>query len=95
LKVIACIGEQLEDRDQGRAFDIVSQQLNSVISAVRNWSNILIAYEPVWAIGTGRNATPEQAQEMHLKIRQFIAEKVSTTISQEILVVYGGEQKTN
>jgi len=88
--VIACIGERLEDRDQGKAFEVVSRQLSSILSATREWSRLIIAYEPVWAIGTGRNATPEQAQEMHRGIREFIAQHVSTEVSEAVLIVYGG-----
>ena len=94
LNVIACIGEQLQDRDQGREFDVVFHQLSSLIPAVKDWSRFLIAYEPVWAIGTGRNATPEQAQDMHQAIRRHIAEHVSKDISENLLIVYGGKSNT-
>jgi triosephosphate isomerase len=90
LNVIACIGERLEDRDQGKALEVVSQQLSSIIAAVQDWTLLTIAYEPVWAIGTGRNATPEQAQEMHRGIRQYIAQNVSIEVSEALLIVYGG-----
>lgn len=63
LNVILCIGEKLEDRDSGKTNDVLREQLDACKSVITNWDNVVVAYEPVWAIGTGKVATPEQAQE--------------------------------
>ena len=77
MTVLACIGEQLEERESGKTRDVNERQLNAIREHVEDWSNIVIAYEPVWAIGTGKTATPEIAQETHGEIREWLAKNVS------------------
>ena len=91
---VLAIGELLEDREQGRTFDVVAKQLNAVIefSGIDNFKNAVIAYEPVWAIGTGKTASAEQAQEVHLYIRQLLAEK-NQQIAENMQILYGGSVK--
>lgn len=91
---VLAIGELLEDREQGRTFDVVATQLNAVIDfvGIENFKNAVIAYEPVWAIGTGKTASAEQAQEVHLHIRQLLADK-SAQIAEKIQIIYGGSVK--
>lgn len=91
LGVIACVGEKLEDREANRTTDVVFEQLQAYADAVgSDWSNIVVAYEPVWAIGTGKVASPQQAQEVHAAIRQWLKEKVSDDVSSKTRIIYGG-----
>lgn len=92
---VFCIGEQLEDRESNKHFDVVKEQLNEVAFKFNEdeFSNIIIAYEPVWAIGTGKTATPEQAQEMHEYIRKLIEEKYSKDLADKTYILYGGSCK--
>jgi len=95
LKVIFCIGESLEQREEGVTNEVVKKQIVGGLLNVttNNLKNIIIAYEPIWAIGTGKTATPEQAQEVHLFIRGLI-EQIYSKESAEILVIqYGGSVK--
>lgn len=96
LTPILCIGETRAQRENNQTFTILSQQLNSIIDAlgVNALANAIIAYEPVWAIGTGLTATPEQAQEVHHFIRTLIAKKCQTT-AEQIQILYGGSVKAN
>ncbi|WP_428357661.1 triose-phosphate isomerase [Methyloprofundus sp.] len=91
---VLAIGELLEEREQGVTFDVVARQLNAVIdfSGIENFQNAIIAYEPVWAIGTGLTASAEQAQEVHLYIRQLLADK-NQRIAENIQIIYGGSVK--
>eukprot|EP00834_Sanchytrium_tribonematis_P000383 NODE_7_length_67686_cov_1.621421.p29 type:complete len:248 gc:universal NODE_7_length_67686_cov_1.621421:30146-30889(+) len=84
LSVVVCIGETLEEREAGKTLDVINEQME-FLKGVSKWENIVIAYEPVWAIGTGKVATPEQAQEVHAHIRKSIPEGVR--------VIYGGSVK--
>lgn len=95
LNVILCVGERLEHREQGIADRVVNGQLSGGLSGLTasNLDRIIIAYEPVWAIGTGRTATPEQAQEMHAFIRRVFAERYSDQAASELRILYGGSVK--
>jgi triosephosphate isomerase len=87
---MVCIGEQLEHREAGHTFDILKTQLEGFVKSVTDWSNIVIAYEPVWAIGTGKTATPEIAQEVCSFIRSYVKEQVSEEIANALRIQYGG-----
>src|SRR4029434_5395657 len=95
LTVIMCVGETLDQRDQGKAQSVVSDQLVGGLSGLTasDLDRIIVAYEPVWAIGTGRTATPEQAQEMHAFIRRVFADRYSNEVASEVRVLYGGSVK--
>ncbi len=95
LSIILCVGETLAQRDQGNAERVVSGQLGGGLSGLTasDLARIIVAYEPVWAIGTGRTATPEQAQEMHAFIRRVFAEKYSAEIAAAVRILYGGSVK--
>ena len=77
ISVIACIGELLDERESGKTREVNERQLNAIREQCEDWSNIVIAYEPVWAIGTGKTATPEIAQETHAEIREWLGKNVS------------------
>jgi triosephosphate isomerase len=96
LVPILCVGEQLADRESGRTREVVERQLDAVLGlcGVRTLASAVVAYEPVWAIGTGRNATPEQAQEVHAFIRARIAAQ-DATIATGIRILYGGSVKAS
>ncbi len=95
LMVIMCVGETLEQREQGSAETVVSQQLTGGLSGLTapDLDRIIVAYEPVWAIGTGRTATPEQAQEMHAFIRRVFADRHSRQAADALRILYGGSVK--
>ena len=90
LSTIFCCGEQLAQREDGTTNDVLKTQLEALKPAVSDWSRIVIAYEPVWAIGTGKTATPEIAQEAHEFIRGWIASNVSAEVAAAIRIQYGG-----
>jgi len=90
IKVILCVGETLEEREAGKTLEIVERQLNAVAKKEIDWSNIVIAYEPVWAIGTGKVATPEQAEEVHADIRKWLASAISEEAAKKTRIIYGG-----
>jgi triosephosphate isomerase len=94
LTPIFCIGERLEEREEGRHFEVIASQLKEAITILNpsDFSKIVIAYEPVWAIGTGKTATAEQAQEVHLFIRKTLAETFGTLAAQTS-ILYGGSCK--
>jgi triosephosphate isomerase len=97
LKVLFCIGEQLDARESGRTNEVCAEQLAPVFALglkQDQWENVVIAYEPVWAIGTGKVATPQQAQETHEFIRQHIAEKKSEGLAAKLRIQYGGSVST-
>src|ERR1051325_10072692 len=95
LIAVVCVGETLEQRDQGKALDVVKAQLTGSLRGLTasDLARIIVAYEPVWAIGTGRTASPEQAQEMHAFIRRVFAESYSNQAADELRVLYGGSVK--
>jgi len=90
LKVIPCIGEKLEEREAGKTTEVCFRQLKVIADNVSDWSKVVIAYEPVWAIGTGKTATPEQAQEVHAAIRTWLTENVSAEVAESTRILYGG-----
>ncbi|KAL1628098.1 triosephosphate isomerase [Neofusicoccum ribis] len=90
LGVILCCGESLEQREAGKTIDVVTTQLKAVASQLKDWSKIVIAYEPIWAIGTGKVATTEQAQEVHAAIREWLKKEVSPSASENTRILYGG-----
>ncbi|MDR1980394.1 MAG: triose-phosphate isomerase [Tannerellaceae bacterium] len=92
LTPIFCIGETLDDRDAGNHFDVVDEQVKASLFdlSAEDFSRLVIAYEPVWAIGTGKTATAEQAQEIHAHIRQTIASKYGQAIAENCSILYGG-----
>ncbi len=94
LKPIFCIGEVLEEREANKQSEVVAAQLASVLSlSADDFSKIILAYEPVWAIGTGKTATPEQAQEMHAYIRSVVADKYGKEVADNTSILYGGSCK--
>lgn len=95
LRPIVCVGETLEERKGGRATEVVGRQLDGALEGIQlhDSSQLVIAYEPVWAIGTGETATPEQAQEMHAFIRERLIETYDKSMAQEIEILYGGSVK--
>ncbi|EDV19524.1 Triosephosphate isomerase [Trichoplax sp. H2] len=90
LKVIACIGELLSEREEGRTFDVLSRQIKAIADNISDWSKVVIAYEPVWAIGTGKTATPQQAQQVHLQLRNWLKEHISDSVAASCRIMYGG-----
>jgi len=95
LTVIFCFGEELADRQSATHFDVVESQLREGLFHISatDWDSIVLAYEPVWAIGTGETASPEQAQEMHSFIRTLIKNNISETIAENTSILYGGSVK--
>ena len=111
LKVIACIGETLQEREAGQTEAVVYRQTKAIAATVKDWTNVVVAYEPgkltlsvpiisvnflniyfisVWAIGTGKTATPQQAQEVHASLRKWFTDNVSPEVSDSIRIQYGG-----
>ena len=95
LKVIFCIGEVLEERESGKQNEVVKAQLEGSLFdlTAEQFSNVILAYEPVWAIGTGKTATAEQAEDMHAFIRSAIAEKFGAEAAENVSILYGGSCK--
>ncbi|KAG5723959.1 Triosephosphate isomerase [Termitomyces sp. T112] len=92
LKVILCIGETLKEREDGKTAEVCQGQLQAVVAVLKeaDWNKIVIAYEPVWAIGTGKVATSAQAQETHADIRSYLSKAVSSNAASSIRIIYGG-----
>eukprot|EP01062_Namystynia_karyoxenos_P056645 TRINITY_DN4756_c0_g1_i1.p1 TRINITY_DN4756_c0_g1~~TRINITY_DN4756_c0_g1_i1.p1 ORF type:complete len:280 (+),score=88.73 TRINITY_DN4756_c0_g1_i1:89-841(+) len=92
LGAIACIGEHLSERESGATMKVVLEQVGAIAAKVDNsqWDKVVLAYEPVWAIGTGKVATPEQAQDVHAGIRDWISKNVSGTVARNLRILYGG-----
>jgi triosephosphate isomerase len=97
IKIIFCFGEELKDRKTNNHFNIISNQISESLFHLSpsDWDNIILAYEPIWAIGTGETASSNQVQEMHSFIRNFIAQKYSNELAQKISILYGGSVKPN
>lgn len=92
ISVIYCIGELLEEREAGNTASVCERQMRALAEKISadDWKNIVVAYEPVWAIGTGKVATPEQAQEVHDNVRNWMSKSISTEIGQIVRIIYGG-----
>jgi triosephosphate isomerase len=90
VNVIACIGEKLNEREEGKTMEVCIHQLKTIASNTSDWNNIVIAYEPVWAIGTGKTASPKQAQDVHNDIRTWISQNVSEEVASKVRIIYGG-----
>lgn len=95
LRPIICVGETLDEREKGITEKVVTTQTGGVLEGLsaNDMDRVVIAYEPVWAIGTGRNATPDQAEEVHKLIRRLVAEKYGQPVAENTLILYGGSVK--
>jgi len=93
LTLIHCVGEKLEQRDADQTLQVVQQQLDELRGGIDDPQRLVIAYEPVWAIGTGRNATDQQAQEVHAYIRQALAKMWNPDFAARVRIQYGGSMK--
>jgi len=95
MTVIFCFGEELEDRKNDKHFDLVEKQLKESLFQLTKsaWNKIILAYEPVWAIGTGETASPEQAQEMHKHVRDLLNKNVGKEVAENTSILYGGSVK--
>ena len=95
MRVVFCIGEELAERKANKHFDVVGSQIKNGLFHLpaEAWQHIVLAYEPVWAIGTGETATPEQAQEIHHFIRKTIADKYGKEVADKVSILYGGSVK--
>ncbi len=96
FEIIFCFGEQLSDREKGKHFDLIENQLKIPLFHLESnsWKRIILAYEPVWAIGTGETATPNQVQEMHYFIRGLIKQNYNDDLANSISILYGGSVKS-
>jgi len=95
MTVIFCFGEELKDRQNNQHFNVVENQLRDGLFHIDNkdWEKIVLAYEPVWAIGTGETASPEQAQEMHEFIRETVRKTFGSDVAENVSILYGGSVK--
>lgn len=93
LILVHCVGEKLDERDANKTLDVVRSQLKELPTTISDPSKLVIAYEPVWAIGTGRNATEQQAQEVHAFIRQELASAYGKSFADSVRIQYGGSVK--
>ncbi|MBR5054060.1 MAG: triose-phosphate isomerase [Bacteroidales bacterium] len=95
LKVILCVGENLDEREAGKHFDVCESQIKNVLYnfTEEDMKSIIVAYEPVWAIGTGKTATAEQAEEIHAFIRKVVADKFGAQVADDLTILYGGSCK--
>ncbi len=95
MKPILCVGEKLEEREAGKTIDIVSTQTSEGLAGIskEDAENVVIAYEPVWAIGTGKTATPEMAQEVHAEIRKVLSNLFGAETAEKMQILYGGSMK--
>ncbi|WP_405565264.1 triose-phosphate isomerase [Polaribacter sp. Asnod6-C07] len=95
LETIFCFGELLEDRKSDNHFNVVESQLKNALFHLeaKDWASIVLAYEPVWAIGTGETASPEQAQEMHAFIRSIVEKQYNKEVAENVSILYGGSVK--
>jgi triosephosphate isomerase len=94
---IVCVGETLGEREAGRTMEVIERQINGSLAGLSadEMLRTVIAYEPVWAIGTGKNATPAQAQEVHLALRKILSNRYNAEVAQKVCIQYGGSVKAN
>jgi triosephosphate isomerase len=92
IRVILCVGETIEERELNRTNEVLAEQITAVKELYPEWNpdQFSIAYEPVWAIGTGKVASPAQAQESHLFIRKWVSENISEEVAEKTRIIYGG-----
>jgi len=90
LSVVACIGETLKEREESRTLEVCYAQLKEIASNVSDWSRVVVAYEPVWAIGTGKTPTVEEAQEVHLAVRNWVSQNANSQAAKGLRILYGG-----
>ncbi|KAI3385492.1 hypothetical protein SNEBB_003395 [Seison nebaliae] len=90
MNIILCCGEQLEERGKNQTEAVVFKQLGACLPNITKWEKVVIAYEPVWAIGTGKVASPDEAQAVHVSIRKWLGQKVNATVAQSTRIIYGG-----
>jgi len=95
LKGIVCVGENLQEREEGNTLEVITRQVNGALEGIteEEMRQVVIAYEPVWAIGTGKNATPRQIEEVHAKIRELIAGRFNSDLASSLRILYGGSVK--
>jgi triosephosphate isomerase len=95
LKPIICVGERLDERESGVTEQIITTQVRGVLAGITSddLKNVMVAYEPVWAIGTGKTATPKQAQDVHRHIRKLVAQLYSWNVAERLIIQYGGSVK--
>lgn len=93
LNAMVCIGEHLQEREDGYTNVVLKRQLDSILDSVSDWSKIVIAYEPIWAIGTGKTATPQMAEDTHKFIRNWLEFNISEKVANETRIQYGGSVK--
>jgi len=95
METIFCFGEVLEERKSGNHFNVVESQIKNALFHIESadWSHVVLAYEPVWAIGTGETASPEQAQELHAFVRNLINKKYGSEVADNVSILYGGSVK--
>src|SRR5690606_4829773 len=96
LVPVLCVGETLDEREQGVTTDVIRRQITAVLAAagIEAFTQAVVAYEPVWAIGTGKTASPEQAQDVHREIRSILAAE-NATIANSLRILYGGSVKAS
>jgi len=93
MNAILCVGEKLEEREKGETFNVIENQVKRCLEGFDKFENLVIAYEPVWAIGTGKTALPSQAEEVHIFIRELIAKIYNKDIAENLIILYGGSVK--
>lgn len=94
LKVILCIGETFEEKKAGKTLDVCKRELSAVAKKVKDWTNIVVAYEPIWAIGTGLAATAADAEDVHADIRKYLSTVIGAQ-AEEVRILYGGSAKAS
>lgn len=95
VHVIPCVGEKLDEREANKTMEVVNEQMKALADHITDWTHVVIAYEPVWAIGTGKTASPDQAQEVHEKIRKWLSDNVSADVAAKTRIIYGGSVKAS